>query len=100
MTEILRLSLPISIWLMGFSAVYALQGLSCSRHWPTDFEARPFLLAVCVVAVAFQVLCLRVILYAPSVSRFVQTTATTVAVTALVATIWTLLPVLVSSVCS
>ena len=99
MIEILRLSLPISLWITGFSAVYALQGLSCSRHWPPDIDARPVLLAAWAVAVAVQALGLMAVVYAPSPSRFVQTTAIAIAVTALVAAVWTMMPVLTASVC-
>ena len=97
--EILRLSLPISIWIAGFSAVYALQGFTCSRHWPTDIDARPVLLAAWAVAVGLQALSGIAVLYAPSPSRFVQTTAITLAATALVAAVWSMMPVLVASVC-
>ena len=99
MIEILRLSLPVSVWITGFSAVYALQGLSCSRHWPTDIDARPVLLAAWAVAVAVQAVVLMAVLYAPSRSRFVQTTAVTLAAAALVAAVWTMMPVLAASVC-
>ena len=99
MMEILRLSLPITLWITGFSAVYALQGLSCSRHWPTDIDARPVLLAAWFVAVAVQVLCLMALLYAPSPSRFIQSTALAIAGSAVIAAIWTMMPVLAVSVC-
>ncbi len=99
MIEILRLSLPISLWITGFSAVYALQGLSCSRHWPDDLEARPVLLAAWCVTIAVQMLCLMAVLYAPSRSRFIQSTAIAIAGTALIAAIWTMVPVLAASVC-
>lgn len=99
MIEILRLSLPLTVWLTGFSAVYALQVLSCSRHWPADLEARPVLIAACVVAVIIQLLSLMAVLFAPSPSRFVQTTATVLAATALVAALWTIIPALAASVC-
>lgn len=99
MIEILRLSLPLTVWLTGFSAVYALQALSCSRHWPADLEARPVLIAACVVAVIVQLLSLMAVLFAPSPSRFVQTTATVLAATALVAALWTIIPALAASVC-
>ena len=99
MIEILRLSLPVSVWITGFSAVYALQGLSCSRHWPADVEARPVLLAAWAVAIAVQAVVLMAVLYAPSRSRFVQTTAVTLAAAALVAAVWTMMPVLAASVC-
>ena len=99
MIEILRLSLPISFWAIGFSAVYALQGLSCSRHWPTDFDARPILLAAWAVAIAVQALSLMAVVYAPSSSRFVQATSLAIAIAALVAAVWTMLPVLTASTC-
>lgn len=99
MIEILRLVLPISLWLTGFSALYALQGLSCSRHWPAEIDARPVLLAAGVAAIAVQALGLMAILYAPSLSRFIQSTSVAIAATALIAAIWTMLPVLAVSVC-
>ena len=99
MIEILRLSLPISVWLTSFSAVYALQALSCSRHWPEDMEARPVLLTAWLVAIVVQALGLMAVLYAPSPSRFIQSTAIAIAGTALIAAIWTMMPVLAASVC-
>ena len=99
MIEILRLSLPISVWITGFSAVYGLQGLSCSRHWPTDIDARPVLIAAWGIAIVVQVVCLATVRYAPSRSGFVQTTAMTIAAVALIAAVWTMMPVLVMSAC-
>ena len=99
MTEILRLSLPITLWLIGFSAVYGLQGLSCSRHGSDDLNVRAVLLAAVVAAIVVQVVALATVLRAPSRSGFVQATATALAVTALVAAVWTLLPALTTSVC-
>ncbi|MBC7479916.1 MAG: hypothetical protein H7317_17805 [Pseudorhodobacter sp.] len=99
MIEILRLSVPITVWLTGFSALYALQGLSCSRHWPAGLDPRPVLLAGWAVAVMLQILCLLVILRGPSLSRFVQTTALTLAAAALVASVWTMAPALAVSPC-
>ena len=99
MIEILRLSLPISVWITGFSAVYALLGPSCSRHWPADVEVRPVLLAAWAVAVVVQALSLTAVLYAPSPSRFIHSTAVAIAGTALVAAVWTMMPVLAASVC-
>ena len=99
MIEILRLSLPLTVWLTGFSAVYALQGLSCSRHWPTDIDARPVLLVAWAVAIAVQAISLMAVVYAPSSSRFVQATFLTIAIAALVAAVWTMLPVLIASAC-
>ena len=99
MIAILRLSLPITVWLIGFSAVYALQGLSCSRHWPAGIEPRPVLIAAWAVALALQALTLLAIVYNPSPSRFVRRTAITLAAAAVVACMWTMLPLLATSVC-
>ena len=99
MIEILRLSLPITVWITGFSAVYALQGLSCSRHWPDDISARLVLLAAWAFLVGLQVLGLMAVHHAPSPSRFVQTAAKAIAAMALLAAVWTLIPVLAVSTC-
>jgi hypothetical protein len=99
MIEILRLSLPITVWLTGFSAVYALQGLACSRHWPVDLDARSMLLGAWFIGCVLQALSLMAILYAPSPSPFMQKSAIALAVTALVAAVWTMMPVIVASIC-
>lgn len=99
MIEILRLSVPLTVWITGFSALYGLQGISCSRHWPAGIDAQTLMLIAGGVAVAAQVLCLFAILRRPSASRFVQTTATALAVTAVVAAAWSMLPVLATSAC-
>ena len=88
MIEILRLSLPLTVWLTGFIAVYALQGVSCSRHWPGEIDARPVLIAAWGVAVLLQAVTLTAVLYRPSQSRMVQRVATALAATALVAAVW------------
>ena len=97
MIGILRLSLPIFLWITGFSAVYALQALQCSRHWSDDMEARPVLPAAWFVAIAVQALGLMTVLCAPS--RCIQSTAVAIAGAALIAATWTMIPVLAASVC-
>jgi hypothetical protein len=99
MREILRLSLPMTVWLIGFSAVYALQGLACSRHWPTGYEPRPVLIVAFAVAVMVQVLILIWVVSQPSPSRHMQTATTALASTGIVAAIWTMMPVVAASVC-
>lgn len=99
MNEILRLSLPMTLWLVGFSGVYGLQGLSCSRHWPVHLDARLVLIGVGVVVVIAQAAMLLAVLRVPSRSRFVQGTAATLALSVLLAGLWTMLPLLVTSVC-
>ena len=99
MKEILRLSLPMILWLLGFSAVYGLQGIACSRHWPAGMDARMVLLGLAALVVVAQAAMLLMVLRAPSSSRFVQGTAASLAVAAVVAGLWTMMPVLVTSVC-
>ncbi len=99
MKDVLRLSVPLAVWLAGFSAVYALQGLGCSRHWPEGLAARPVLITAWVLAVAVQALLVLSLLRDPSPSTFTRTTSLALALTALVAALWTLMPVAVTSTC-
>lgn len=99
MREILRLSLPMTVWLIGFSVVYALQGLACSRHWPAGLETRPVLVGAWAVAVALQVVILIGVGYWPSPSRHIQNATIALAATGVVAALWTLMPVMAASIC-
>lgn len=105
MTDLLRISVPLTVWLAAFSAVYGLQGLVCSPRWAEAgldlATGRGALLIAWASAVALQVailLTLRLPRLA-SPSRFVQWTSLALAVVALVATLWTLLPVATTSAC-
>lgn len=99
MTNILRLAVPFTIWLIGFSAIYALQGLTCSRHWPQGVEPRLALMAGAALFVVIQGLVLTALVAVRSPSRFVQTTATILGTAALAAALWTSLPVVTITVC-
>ncbi len=99
MKEILRLSAPMTAWLIGFSTVYALQALACSRYWPADVAARPVLIGVWGVVVGLQVLILIGALSYPSRSTHLQRTTVALAATGVVAAVWTLLPVVALSIC-
>ncbi|WP_046862687.1 hypothetical protein [Microvirga massiliensis] len=105
MTDILRISVPLTAWLAAFSAVYGLQGLVCSDRWAEaglDLAAgRIAMTAAWAAAVALQsafLLALRSPRFA-SRSAFVRGVSLTLAITALVATLWTLLPVVTTSAC-
>lgn len=103
MTELLRLALPLSAWLVGFSAVYGLQGLTCSRHWEGlgDEAARAALVASWIVAVLVQAAIL-LALRTPTLASprpFLQRVSLGLAVVALVAAAWTLAPVATTSRC-
>ncbi|WP_374644231.1 hypothetical protein [Tabrizicola sp.] len=99
MTGILRIALPLTVWLAGFCAVYALQGLGCSRHWPEGLDRRAILIAAAALFVLVQALILLGFLYRPSGVRFVQATASLLAAAALAAAVWTSLPVLALEIC-
>ena len=99
MNEMLRLSAPMTAWLIGFSGTYGLQALACSRHWPADVAARPVLITVCAVVVGLQVLILVGALFSPSRSRHLQRITVALAATGVVAAVWTLLPVVALSIC-
>ncbi|MGK9054260.1 hypothetical protein [Neorhizobium petrolearium] len=101
MNDILRISLPLTVWLASFSAVYGLQGLSCSQRWMMVLPPRGTLLVAWAMVVAMQVillLLLRIRRFA-SPSPFVQRLSVSLAVVALLASIWTLFPVVATSRC-
>lgn len=99
MIQILRLSLPITLWLIGFCAIYALQGMACSRHWPPGLEPRAALMVAAALFVLVQGFVLLAVLRVPDTSRFVQRTAASLAAVAFAAAVWTSLPVLAVAVC-
>ena len=65
MTNVLRLALPFTLWIIGFSALYGLQGLACSRHWPPNLDARTALIAAAALFILVQGLVLAMILSRP-----------------------------------
>lgn len=102
MRDILRLSVPMTVWLMSFSAVYGLQGLVCSQHFAYEgAAARPLLIVAAIIAVFAQTV-LSWGLYSKrwgSPHPFIRTVSTILGVIALFATIWTLFPVALMSIC-
>ncbi|TNC61042.1 hypothetical protein [Rubellimicrobium roseum] len=105
MTDILRISGPLTLWLTAFSAVYGLQGLICSPRWAEaglDLAAGRMALALAAslvlgLQVAF-LLALRTTRFA-SCSGFVRTLSLGLSTVALVASAWTLIPVATTSAC-
>lgn len=107
MIAVLRLSLPITVWLVSFSAVYGLHGIVCSFPWGTSEGPWAYtlghlvLIAASAVAIAAQV----TLLAALSTRRFggpagfVRRVSLALAVVALVATVWTLAPVAALAPC-
>lgn len=102
MSTILRISLPLTLWLASFSAVYGLHGLVCSSRWTPLFEdgtGRALLVAAAVLAIAVQA-ALLFALQSPrwgTSDRTMRRVSLTLAAAALVASIWTLLPTAVTS---
>jgi hypothetical protein len=99
MKEVLRLSLPLTLWLVSFSAVYGLQALVCAQGWQAEpgpggiAWGRLILLSAAVGAVLLQGVFLWGLLAAPSSPGLVRRVSIGLGVTALVATVWTLFPV-------
>lgn len=105
MTDILRLSIPLTAWLAMFSAIYGLQGLVCSARWRgagLDLDSGRWALALAgLLGIAIQstlLLALRSPRFASS-SGFMQSVSLTLATVALVATAWTLLPIATTAAC-
>lgn len=105
MTDVLRLFGPFAVWFACFSAVYGLHGVVCSDRWSTAgltlADGRVALVAAWLIAIVIQsgiVLMLRM-------SRFASPSAVTTRVSlwlggaAVVATLWALFPVAVTSTC-
>lgn len=99
MTNVLRIALPFTLWIIGFSAVYALQGFTCSRHWLPGLDGRMAIIAATGLFVVLQGLVLAAYLWRPAPSHFVQRTSTILAAAALAAAVWISLPVLTLTVC-
>ncbi len=105
MNDILRISIPVTVWIAAFSAVYGLEGIVCSDLWVTaglgPASGRAALITAWVAAIALQVIFLAA-LHTPrfgSALPWVQRTATMLGCVALVATVWTLMPVATASLC-
>ena len=105
MTDILRLSLPLSVWIAAFSAVYGLEGIVCSGNLAAagldPDRGRAFLLAAWAAAIAVQavlIVWLRMPRFA-SALPWVQRVSVILSWVALVATVWGLMPVATTSLC-
>jgi len=105
MTDVLRLFGPLAVWLGSFSAVYGLHGLVCSDRWTaaglTLSDGRLVLVAAWLTAIAVQVgllLVLRLRRFAPP-PGFPAGVSQWLSAAAVVATLWSLFPVAVTSTC-
>ena len=108
MNDVIRLSLPLTIWLISFSAVYGLQGIVCSSSWSKTPGiaglgwGRLVLLAAFVIATVVQTATLAALWRTrfDDSTGFMRWMTLTLAVAGLVAVFWTLLPVAVLSICN
>lgn len=105
MTDILRIAAPLTLWLAAFSAVYGLHGLVCSPRWTEaglDLAAgRMALVLAAALALGLQA-ALLLALRAPHFAArpgFTRRLSLGLAMVALVASAWTLLPVATTSAC-
>jgi hypothetical protein len=104
--DLLRILLPLLVWLASFSAIYGLHGLGCALGWAKVAWLglslfRWALLIAWFAAIELQLLLLWVVrrqLYKRT-SRFYHQLNLVSAWSALIATAWTLFPVTVSSNC-
>jgi hypothetical protein len=105
MSDILRISVPLTVWLAAFSAVYGLHGLICSPRWAEagldEAAGRWALILIAILVLALEaalLVALRTPRFASS-SAFVRVLSLGLAVVALVASAWTLVPVATTSAC-
>ena len=105
MTDILRISVPLTVWIAAFSAVYGLEGVICSELWRAAGlsvgQGRIALVAAWVLAIALQVALLAALRRPRLASSlpWVQRLAMILGCVALVATAWSLMPVVTTSAC-
>lgn len=105
MIDVLRLFGPFAVWFGCFSAVYGLHGVICSDRWSaaglTLSDGRAVLIAAWLTAIAVQVgivFILRLPRLASS-SGLATGVSLWLAGAAVVATLWALFPVAVTSTC-
>jgi hypothetical protein len=102
MKDVLRLSLPLTIWLIAFSGLYGLHALICAGALPDPALGRPALIAAASLAILVQVLAvlaLRSQRFGAD-TGFARRIGVALASVALIATTWTALPIAVLPICS
>ena len=106
MKELLRVLLPLLVWLASFSAIYGLHGLGCASGWtevalPVMSLFRWVLFLAWTATIFFQLLLLLALRTQRfgTTSSFIRRLSITNSWTALIATFWTLHPIAISSTC-
>jgi len=106
MTEVVRIFAPLLVWLALFSGVYGLHGIGCGLGWPAvELGAtslhRGALVAAWTGALLLQMAVLLALARPLASPRpFVKGLSVMLSATALIATGWTLFPVVFASSCS
>jgi hypothetical protein len=103
MTDLLRILVSPLAWLASFSAIYGLQGLLCEIGPNGMFGLswdRVILVAAFLLAVLMQLGLLALLNSARFPPNFTRTVSRTSGWVGLMATIWTLIPILAVSTCS
>ncbi|WP_375263017.1 hypothetical protein [Palleronia sp.] len=106
MRDMVRILIGPTAWLAAFSAVYGLHGIACSFGWADaglwGFTLMRVALAAAWLACTMVLVLILVGLYLPrfaSRSSFVQKVSRVTGWVGLVATLWSLLPVVATSTC-
>lgn len=105
MTDILRILIAPLVWLASFSAIYALHGFICGNSVSGTILGLPFARVLLVAAFGGAIMLQGLLLaglYAPrfaSPSPFVRFVSRATGWVGLIATIWSLLPVMLTTYC-
>ncbi|WP_108658506.1 hypothetical protein [Acuticoccus kandeliae] len=106
MIEVFRAMAGLLVWAAAFALLYAIEGYGCSLGWGREAPASPTplrlaLLAAFAVAILAQAATLQAVRSTRlgSASPFFRQVGIVSALAGLVATVWTLFPVAVTSVC-
>lgn len=103
MRDVLGISAPFTLWLASFSALYALHGLVCSDRWSASMDpatGRIVLIVAALLAIGLQLACLLALRVRPAPAPFLRRVVLILAVAALVAMVWTAVPVAATSACA
>ncbi|MDF1726482.1 MAG: hypothetical protein P1U53_01920 [Sulfitobacter sp.] len=102
MKDLLRISLPITLWLISFSAIYGLHGLVCSARWAAlgnGLAPAAALAVAALVALVLQGIAVVLVYLSPAGSVRMRFVSRALAIVALVALVWTVLPVAFTTSC-
>lgn len=102
MIEILRMATPLTVWLAGFSGIYGLHGLLCSARgaWLFGLTGNMLLVLAWLLLVLLQAALLYGLSYRfASSASFCRRVSMATAAASLVASLWSLFPVVAISHC-